>query len=125
MKPEHPTSLNTTEDLSLLREALEVLIDELSTVSGRDAEHLPDLKKKKVIVASRLGDVDWAQIFGPHTLDLARLKTLIAEVEVQSRQRIDGHLTFIAGQLLALQEERQYWRECMNVSFRKFCEPSQ
>jgi len=51
------------------------------------------------------------------------LKTLITELENQSRQKIAAQIDFIGKQMLALQEQNLYWLECLNVSFAKTYEP--
>ncbi len=126
MSLELPTqSPESYEKVPLLREAVEVLINELAAISEHRADELPALKKRKVVLASRLGALDWSpSVFEHEAFDLSTLRSLITDLEAQSREKIEGHLTFIGNQLLALQEEHQYWRECMNVSFRKFCESS-
>ena len=53
--PLSPLSESSCEKIPLLREALEVLVGELAALSQHRAEDLPELKKRKVLVASRLG----------------------------------------------------------------------
>ena len=54
--------------------------------------------------------------------DLLPLKSLISDLENQSRQKTQAQLDLIGNQILALQEQHQYWRECLNISFRKVYE---
>jgi hypothetical protein len=124
MKTSLSPSPESSEKIPLLREALEVLVGELSVLAEHKAEDLPELKKKKVVLASRLGKVDRMPLLPePDAFDLATLTSLIHALEAQSRQEIRSHLELLGKRLLALQEEHQYWRECLNVSFGKFCEP--
>jgi len=106
----------------LLRETVELLVQELSTISNCEWENLPELKKKKVILASRLRQIDWTP--SPRPVDWLLLKSQISELENHSRQKIHSQLDLIGNQILALQELHQYWLECLNVSFRKFYESS-
>ncbi len=123
--PSHPSQ---TQELraraSLLREVIELLMWELSTMSNRQWEDLPELKKKKVVLACRLREFDWRPRptdQGPS--DLTTLKSHITDLEGQSRQKIQGQFDLIGHQILALQEQHQYWLECLSVSFQKFCDP--
>jgi hypothetical protein len=104
----------------LLREVVELLRWELSALSNGKWEDLPELKKKKVVLACRLREIDWTP--SPRPVDWLLLKSQIADLENQSRKKIENHLALIDNQVLALQEQHQYWRECLNVSFRKFYE---
>ena len=122
-----PSQQSQTEDphqrTLLLREVVELLRWELSALSNGKWEDLPELKKKKVALASRLREIDWTP--GPmdrEPFDSTMLKSLISDLENHSRQKIQAHLGLIGHQILALQEQHQYWRECLNVSFRKFYE---
>jgi len=99
-------------------------VGELSILAEQKADELPELKKKKVVLASRLGQAAQMPLLPhPDAFDLAALASLVEAVEAQSRQEIRSHLDLLGKRLLALQEEHQYWRECLNVSFAKFCEP--
>jgi hypothetical protein len=112
----------------LLSQVIELLRWELSTLSNRNWQNLPDLKKKKVALASRLGKFEWPlRPADQEPLDLRMLKSLVTDLESHSRQKIQGQLDLIGNQILALQELHQYWLECQNVSFRKLYDsiPSQ
>ncbi len=107
----------------LLREVVELLMWELSAISHRKWENLPELKKKKGILADRLREYDWTP--GPpdqESFDLTMLKAQIADLEYQSRQKVQMQLQMIRGQLNALQGQKQYWLECLNIYFRKYTE---
>ena len=109
----------------LLGQAIELLRWELSTLSNRNWQDLPELKKKKVVLASRLQS-EIAGTPGPTGRELAeslRLKSQISDLEAQSRQKIQGQIDLIGNQILALQELHQYCLECLNISFRKFHDP--
>jgi hypothetical protein len=121
--PSHPSPSHEPDNRTLLlRETVELLVEELSAISNREWENLPELKKKKVILASRLRQIDWTP--SPRPVDWLLLKSQISELENHSRQKIHGQLDLIGNQIMALQELHQYWLECLNVSFRKFYEPS-
>ena len=123
--PSPPPSPVIEERITLLTEAVRVLIAELSAASDHSAWNLPEIKKKKVVLASRLAQIDWSS--GPleaESFDLASLKSLVTDLETDSRQKIQSHLEFIGNQLLILQDEHQFWLECLNVSFRRFCAPT-
>lgn len=101
----------------LLGEAVELLRGELSILSNATWEDLPELKKKKTVLAARLREVNWA--YSPRPVDWLLLKTQIADLEDQLRQKIEARLKLIGNQILALQEQNLYWRECLSISFRK------
>ena len=114
----HPA---TQDRVSLLTEVVQVLAEELSTISACKWEDLPALKKKKVVLASRLSAVNWSP--PPQEREafyLKTLRTLIGELEEHSRRKIQSHLEVLGNQLFALQDQQLYWRECLNVSFRRF-----
>ena len=119
-----PSQPSQTEDphqrTLLLGETVELLRWELSVISNRQWEDLPELKKKKVVLASRLREIDWTP--SPRPVDWLLLKSQVSDLEAHSRQKIQVQLELIGNQILALQDEHQYWRECLNVSFRKFYE---
>jgi hypothetical protein len=107
----------------LLGQVVELLQWELSTLSNRNWEDLPELKRKKVVLASRLGKIAGTPAqTGPELADSVRLKSQISDLEAQSRQKIEGQLQLIDNQILALQELHQYCLECLNVTFPKFQE---
>jgi len=122
-----PSQPSLNEDLDerilLLHQAVALFAEELSTLSHRQWENLPDLKKKKVVLASRFRAVDWqSQPSEPH--DLHSFKTQITELESQSRQKIQGQLELLGHQILAMQDIHQYWRESLSLSFGKYCAPA-
>jgi hypothetical protein len=118
-------AVQTKEELSkrtlLLREVVELLMWELSAISNRKWEDLPGLKKKKEILADRLRQYDWtASPDELEPLDLVMLKSQIADLEYQSRKKVQVQLQMITGQIQALQGQKQYWLECLNIYFRKY-----
>jgi len=124
-----PPKTSKTEDFrtkaSLLREVVKLLMGELSLVSDGRWVDLPEHKKKKVILASRLGVFDWrSNQMDREPFDLTRLKSLIRDLEDQSRRKIQAKIDLVGNQILALQEQHQYLLECLNISFRKFDEPA-
>jgi uncharacterized protein involved in exopolysaccharide biosynthesis len=107
----------------LLSQAVDLLIWELSAISNRHWEQLPELKKKKAVLASRLLQLGATPPpTGAEEADLLELKSQIADLESQSRQKVDGYLEIIGYQVTALQDLHQYWRECLSISFGKFFE---
>jgi hypothetical protein len=100
---------------ALLLSAVEVLLEELATLSGEDWEKLPELKMKKVVVAMHLRrSRAEAKVAGT---TVAPIESLVASLENQSQQDIRSRLDLIGKQIVALQELGQYWRECQRVSF--------
>ena len=98
---------------------------ELSAISNRKWEDLPDLKKKKGVLADQLREYDWTPgRQDEEPIDLAMLRAQIADLEYQSRQKIQVQLKVIRGQLDSLQGQKQYWLECLNIYFRKYTEPA-
>ena len=77
----------------LLREVVELLMWELSAISNRKWEELPELKRKKGLLADRLREYDWTpgkEDLEP--LDLVMLKSQISDLEYQSKQKLQVHL---------------------------------
>lgn len=108
----------------LLREVVELLMWELSAISNRKWEDLPELKQKKTLLARRLADFDWAP--GPweqESPDLIMLKSQISDLEYQSRKKIQIQLQTIRIQISTLQDQQQYWLECLNLYFGKHSTP--
>jgi hypothetical protein len=104
----------------LLREVVELLMWELSAISNRKWEDLPGLKKKKEILAERLRQYDWTVAADEmEPLDLVMLKSQIKDLEYQSKQKVQVQLQMIKGQLQALQNQKQYWLDCLNLYFKK------
>jgi hypothetical protein len=107
--------------ISLLREVVEMLMWELSAISNRKWEELPQLKKKKESLAERLKQYDWTP--GPQELeplDIVMLKSQISDLEYQSRQKVQVQLQVIRGQIDSLQNQKQYWLDCLNIYFRHY-----
>ena len=99
---------------------------ELSAISNRNWEELPELKKKKGILADHLRQYDWTP--GPpdqEPIDVTMLKAQIADLEYQSRQKVQVQLQTIKRQINSLQDQKQYWLECLNIYFRQYPQPGQ
>jgi hypothetical protein len=118
-------SVQSQEELArrtqLLREVAELLMWELSAISNRKWEDLPELKKKKEVLAERLREYDWTP--GPQELeplDIVMLKSQISDLEYQSRRKVQVQLQVIRGQIDALQGQKQYWLDCLNIYFRQY-----
>jgi hypothetical protein len=122
MPSQPPPNENPDQRLPLLLQAVELFTEELSVLAEHKWEDLPDLKKKKVVLAGRFRGIDWQP--GPaEPLDLMTFKTQMAELENQSRQKIQGQLDLLSNQIYAMQELHQFWRESLSISFRKFYDP--
>jgi hypothetical protein len=122
-------SLRSQDELTkrtrLLREVVELLMWELSAISDRKWELLPELKKKKEVLAERLRQFDWSpgsQEMEP--LDIVMLKSQIADLEYQSRAKVQVQLQMIRGQIEVLQGQKQYWLDCLNIYFKQYAEPA-
>jgi len=110
-----------SERTALLREVVELLMWELSAISSRKWEDLPDLKKKKGLLADRLREYDWTPgIDENESLDLVMLKSQISDLEYQSKQKLKVHLKTIRVQIDSLQNQKQYWLECLNIYFKQY-----
>jgi hypothetical protein len=104
----------------LLREVVELLMWEITAISGRKWEALPELKQKKSAMADRLRQFDWTP--GPEdheSLDLMMLKSQISDLEFQSGKKIAGQLQMIRQQIDCLRDRRQTQLECINLYFPK------
>jgi hypothetical protein len=109
----------------LLREVIELLMWELSAISNRKWEDLPELKKRKSALADRLRAYDWTpDSDNLEPLDLVMLRSQIVDLEYQSRQKIQVQLQMIRGQIDSLQVEKQSWLGCLNLYSKQYSEPS-
>lgn len=109
----------------LLRKTAELYMEELAALSDRRWEELPEIKKKKVILAGRFREIDWkSSPTDREPFDLKALKSLISDLENHSRRKIQAQLDLMGNQIFALQDQHLYWQECLSVSFQKFYEPS-
>ncbi len=123
------TSVQCRDELSkktfLLREVVELLMWELNAISNRKWEDLPELKKKKTVLAEQLRQYDWTPCSqDQEPIDVSMLKAQIADLEYQSRQKVKVQMQMIQGQLDALQGQKQYWLDCLNIYFRNYSEPA-
>lgn len=104
----------------LLREVTELLMWELSTISDRKWEDLPELKRKKSVIADRLREFDWTP--GPmdnESLELMMLKSQISDLEYQSKQKLTMQLKIVRQQLDVLRDQKQGWLDCVNGYVQK------
>jgi hypothetical protein len=111
----------TARRTSLLREVVQLLMGELTAISSRKWEELPELKRKKEALAERLRQYDWTP--GPQELeplDIVMLKSQISDLEYQSRRKVQVQLQSIRTQLDTLQNQKQYWLDCLNIYFRQY-----
>jgi hypothetical protein len=118
-------SVRSLDELSkktfLLREVVELLMWELNAISNRKWEDLPALKKKKGVLAEQLRQYDWTPgSLEQEHIDVSMLKAQIADLEYQSRMKIKVQMQMIQGQLDALQGQKQYWLDCLNIYFRNY-----
>jgi len=108
----------------LLREVVELLMWELSAISNRKWEDLPELKKRKSALADRLREHDWTpDPTNPEPLDLVMLRSQLTDLEYQSRQKIQVQLKMIKGQIDSLQVEKQSWLGCLNLYSKQLSKP--
>jgi hypothetical protein len=94
----------------LLRQVAEHLMWELATISNRKWEDLPELKRKKGVIADRLREFDWTP--GPmenESLELLMLKSQISDLEYQSKQKLAVQLKIVRQQLDVLRDQKQGW----------------
>ena len=107
----------------LLTEIIDLLTRELSILAHSRWEELPSLKREKVVLADRLKRVDWSP---DPAIEVAAiwnsLKSQIACLEAECRQKIGTQMELMSKQILALQELHQYWRECLSISFGNLAE---
>ena len=104
----------------LLREVAEHLMWELSTISNRKWEDLPELKRKKSAIAERLREFDWTP--GPmdgESLELLMLKSQISDLEYQSKQKLAMQLKMVRQQLDVLRDQKQGWLDCVSGYVQK------
>ena len=121
-------SVRNLDELSkktfLLRQVVELLMWELNAISNRKWEDLPELKKKKSVLAEELRQYDWTPgTQDQEPIDISMLKAQIADLEYQSRMKIQMQMKMIQGQLNALQGQKAYWLDCLNIYFRNYSEP--
>jgi hypothetical protein len=107
------TTMKTDEGLQsktlLLREVVELLMWELSTITDRRWERLAD----------RLKQVDWKPATpGQEPLELLMLKSQIADLEYQSQQKVTFQMRVVRQQIDSLRNQR-HWLDCVNSYMRK------
>ena len=98
-------------------EAARLLVDELALLAAQNWEELPDLKKRKVVVASQLRRLR-AETEAADGAPSPALETLIEELEVKSRRQIRARLDLIGNQIVALQELSLYLHESLHVTMQ-------
>lgn len=106
-----------SERAALVMEAAQLLVEELEMLAAQNWEALPDLKKRKVAVASRLRRLR-AEMEAADGEPSPALETLIADLEAKSRSQIYARLDLIGNQILALQELSLYLHESLHVSMQ-------
>jgi len=119
--PTTQTQEESASRIRLLREVTELLMWELSAITSRKWEELPDLKKKKEALAERLKEYDWTP--GPaelEPLDIVMLKSQISDLEYQSRRKVQSQMQMIRAQIDSIQNQKQYWLDCLNIYFRQY-----
>ena len=114
--PEEDLRARTT----LLREVTELIMWELSTISNRKWEDLPELKRRKSAMAERLRQFDWTPgPGGDESLEVLMLTSQISDLEYQSKQKISVQLDMIRQQLDVLRDQKHGWLECVNHYVKK------
>ena len=118
---QYPYPAAAQDRVSMLAEIVEILVEELAAIASRNWHDLSLLKKKKVVLASRLRSVDWTPSPAEQEAsDIRTLRHLVAELEGHVRRKIQEHMELLGMQVAVLQDQHQHWRECLNVSFRRF-----
>ena len=116
--PAEPFSPNALgKRTALMLEAANLLVDELALLAAQNWEALPDLKKRKVVAASRLRRLR-AETEAADGAPSPALAILIGELEVKSRTQIRVRLDLIGHQILALQELSLYLHESLHVTMQ-------
>jgi hypothetical protein len=106
--------------MKLLRQVAEHLMWELATISSRKWEDLPELKRKKGVIADQLREFDWTP--GPtdsESLELLMLKSQISDLEYQSKQKLAMQLKMVRQQLDVLRDQKQGWLDCVSGYVQK------
>lgn len=99
-------------------EAVDILVKELSILLRQDWDRVPDLKKEKVVFASRFHATPASSSSTQRVSDEA-VAAIVTRLDDRSQQEIQIRLDLIVHQIVALQELHFYWHECRNISFRK------
>ena len=99
---------------ALLIHTVELLIDELALLSRQDWEMLPELKKSKTLVASKLRRIR-AETEAADGAPIEHLETLISDLENIVRERVASRLEVVDKQLFALKNLSLYLRESFFV----------
>jgi hypothetical protein len=116
--PTEPFSPNVLgERTALMLEAAKLLVDELALLAAQNWEALPDLKKRKVVAASRLRRLR-AESEAADGVPSPALEMLIGELETKSRTQIRARLDLIDHQIFALQELSLYLHESLHVTMQ-------
>jgi len=116
--PAEPFSPNALgKRTALMLEAANLLVDELALLAAQNWEALPDLKKRKVVAASRLRRLR-AETEAADGVPSPALEMLIGELETKSRRQIRARLDLIGHQILALQELSLYLHESLHVTMQ-------
>jgi hypothetical protein len=103
---------------ALLLEAVGLLVEELALLATQDWEKLPDLKKRKVVAASRLRRLR-AETEAADGAPARTLESLIEDLDVLSQGQIRSRLAVIGNQMLALQELSLYLLEAQHINLRR------
>jgi multidrug resistance efflux pump len=116
--PAKPTSPNLNPRTAILLEAIALLVDELALLAAEDWDRLPDLKKRKAVMARQLRHLR-AETGAADGTPKSELEYLISQLEAKSRSHARARLNLIGNQLVALQELSLYLRESLHVKLRK------
>jgi hypothetical protein len=100
--------MNAASDAELLQEAAELLGAELDLLLRRRWDALPELKKRKVVLAAQLSQRQCP----------AGATEALRKLEQRTRAQMRGIMRFNAQRILALQEVQLFCMECNSISFR-------
>jgi hypothetical protein len=107
----------------LLIHTVELLIDELALVSSQDWAMLPELKKSKTVVASKLRRMR-AETEAADGAPIEHLEDLISDLEIMVREQLVARLELVDKQLFALKDLSLYLRESFFVKLGRSSERS-
>ena len=109
-----PESLGPSESYdhrkALLIHTVELLIDELALLTSQDWEMLPELKKNKVVTASKLRRMR-VETEAADGAPIDHLEALITDLEIMVREQLQLRVEFINSQMFALRDLSLYLRE--------------
>ena len=102
---------------ALLQRAAELILGEINLLTQQQWEELPDLKRRKVVLARQLRQLDWLADTANRP-EMNAAARVLAELEARAHSQMRGVMDLTAQRIVALQELQLYCRECDSVSLR-------